>query len=532
MNDISSLLEKIEDRREFIIDMATLGFGLVLLEPIVKSAILMDASKDDNIARSLNDQIGKSTKTLVENFRISGQHELMQRYVGGFASFISMSMKGNSTFRYGLIERAQLICDERLKNNSLLANHHRVRAFPACLSAHILSCMEGSTDQSDRGIAATIIDHAFSIEQLEVQEILLQNMISALQLDDYAWEHFYVSNSTLENVLSYIKRRQENPLLNFGCTHAIHFLLSYRLAIKMRALSGSMDVLRRDQTKQISKSLEYIENSKDENAWLTKQWLKLLSGYYKEKKYMNSRHAIGSVPPQASELMLGWRNCINKGWEDILQIAIAGALFHLFINEKNLIGEPPWKWKQELYTETEAYVALNKSREWFNKIGIDPALLMEAIKVVPDIYRTRFSHYAKKLPHDNPISEWHATGSKVPFRELLDIPRPAKFSETAKLMRTFIGGGLTLRGFIGILKEISRLLWIRVIGPMIPPDVEVQVRPDDKEIDKKLEAEENLKPIKEIEKSYDDPQAYYDYCESDGYEQDIAIKEFEDKAKD
>ncbi len=449
-----------KNRRGFVVQglcaMAAFVLGEVLLKPISRRHALMDQERGEKLDSVLSDQNPTSIATLLSNFHAAPQADLMRRYVAGFTPVVLSCMATDADGRYAKLRAAKAAADQLYP--TVQKDRHRVAAFPAAVAAHTISLMR----DHDLQYAGETIGEAFAFPQREVQQIVSQNLVSAVTRDAYSWEHLWVSDSILEAMRDYLARRTANPLLTTDANFCVQFLCYYDLALRSRELRTTAE--RRAALRQhglIEKALHEIDVVSDEYGWLGRLWRDRIREACRYAEVLPYRDRYKQLPPQSSELILGWRNTHGTShWRDVL---VAGILNHALLqhlNRKLLEGKSRPAWFQKEYGPTEAQIVVGKTKEWFRRVAFQKEILVEALRASQGSLRETVKEILENTPPARNLDpEWDPIWSLVPFRNHLNSLAPPLAEKErnagSDLWHQRFSGGLTGTG-VFLLIDLAR----------------------------------------------------------------------------
>ena len=501
-----------ENRRRFLTFLAGIGsiiLGILLLRPLTLRRRKMEESEEEKEDQVMKDQNPTHTVDLLHNFYNSPSHELTQRYVMGFTPIVLTAAAGDADKRFAKLDEAKSLADEMY--DTIEVNRHRVRAFPACVASHLLPFCQ----DHDAIFAGEILAEAFYFPQREIQEIVPQNLTSAITRDHYSWSHYWVPDKVLEAMLDYLSRRPSNPLFSAGSNITIQFLTYYHLSINNREVSGVLSETRKRHNKMIERAFDLVRNAKDEYSWFVKQWFHVIQQSCQTVSKTSRTYKL--LPPQSSELVLGWKNCSTMAqWSQVLPCAILNnaLLFHL--NKEIVEGRGNPKWFQEDYGEAEAAVAMNKSVDWFKNLGLSETLFQAAISQSNDPLRTTLTQLATQTVNKGqPSPEWDPVYSLVPFRNKINPIEPPLDDlgkDWESLLQEIFGGYLVIRGGEGLYK-VALQYW-KSVAQHTPKQIEKEVRPTSGLFEKEMTRRDVVKIIPAIEKLTQGETKEYDHLVS------------------
>ncbi len=465
------------ERREFLRAMGGVGsvvVGTLLLGPVSNRHARMDPTRGDRLDAVLSDQNPTSIRALLGSFHEASQPDLMRRYVAGFTPIILASMASDPEGRYQRLCEVKRVADKLYP--TVERDRHRVFVFPSAAAVHAMSFMR----DHDLRYAAELIVEAFGFSQREVQEIISQNLVSALTRDNHSWENLWVPDDALESMRSYLARRIENPLLATGSNICVQFLAYYDLALNSRDLRtrGERETVSR-QHALIEKTLLEIDSAQDEYGWLGKLWRSRILDVCRHARQFPPEERYSRLPPQGSELILGWRNTHGvQSWRDVL---VAGILNHALLrhlNQQLVEGKGSPSWFQKEYGLPEAKVALGKSDEWFRRVGFTKELFSDAFDLAQGPLKETMKELGEKAPEARGADpEWDPIWSLVPFRGRLNplsppMP-PGKSTPGVDFWAEIFGRGLVGVG-LALIIDVA-LSYFRSVLERTPKEIAGQI---------------------------------------------------------
>ena len=469
----------------------TLGTAAIGSWSLRKS--MMSGSNDIIRDAVLNSQYSANPTRLLKEFHAAEPKDLFRRYSIGFTSVVLASEASNENWRKALIS------DVQENSNKMYFeaedNRHRIKAFPAALFSHILPTCT-STELSE---AIEPITETYSWPQREVQEIVSQNLVSSIICDLYSWENYWVTNLLLDELAEYILvRRVSNPLLITGSSIAIQFLCYYKLALKVRKASKHQRITIEKQLSKIQKIFHSIAYEKDEYSWILRDWLNELesicTNVFKRKSYDNY---FSELPPQATELIMGWRHFSkpNHPWFKLVAQAIRINSLLPYFNKLLTTGKANEKMLnvlcQKEYGLPEAEVAKAKSHTFYSEMAISETLFKQSIVGCEEGVKDNLVQIAKSTSTKKRTIENHPDWSLVPFTKYQNpIPHNIRTlgPDWIELLAIALTGTFTSK-FIEEIFALAELQW-NPIKERTPKDVEAIARPTKEKIEEALENSE------------------------------------------
>ncbi|NER23152.1 MAG: hypothetical protein F6J96_21115 [Symploca sp. SIO1C2] len=473
-------------RRKFLTlaSVSALITGGVLIEPMERRSEKMRNAKGSRLDLVLKDQNPTSLRELISHFHKANTPDLMQRYVMGFTPIVIAASAEDPDSRYSRLKEAKTLCDEMYINADV--NRHRIKAVPACLSAHLIPFME----EYDLMYAGDLIVEAMGFPQREIQEMVSQNLTSTLIKDEYSWNHFWVPDKVIDSMAFHLSRRYSNPTLCPSANLIIQFIKYYQISLYSRNLSQSLAKTRKRQNELIEKIFKEIKEAKNEYSWFCIQWLDALQevGKYAQKSSKGIRYK--ALPPQTSELILGWRNCYQKNdWNTTIASGIINSVLLLKLTKDLIHGRGNTDWYQQEYGTQEANLTIEKLEESFQQLSFHTSIFTEALKRTEGSTQSTLQEIARNTAGKEKYSiEWHNTLSLVPFRDHINpLEPPVKASDTELdyLWHLVSGTASLTGGLLGLIISISEEYWNK-IASRTPREIEKHARPTPNELEGKI----------------------------------------------
>ncbi len=488
----------------------------------------MEGLQEVKVDQVLKDQNPTSMQELLSNFHGADLAALMRRYVMGFTPIILSSMATDTDGRLSKLRKTKGLSDGMY--GTVKIDRHRVKAFPACVASHLLPSMK----DDDLLYAGELIGEAMEFPQREIQEIVPQNLISVLTRDQYSWNNMWVTDRVLESMLSYLSRRTTNPLLCTGSNLTIQFLLYYRLSLASRQLGPTLAEARKRQDAMIEKAIAEIASATDTYSWFVKQWLKVVEDCCKYVMRTSPTKLYKALPPQSSELVLGWKNCYtDRLWFPVLASAILNNALLVHLNREIVADRGKPSWLQREYGKEEAAVALGKGEQWFRNLAFHDTIFEEALKRTEEPLKATLKGLAENTAHrSTPSEEWHPDWSLVPFRDSTNPLEPylKKFGENPQRYLTdLFGEDLLLIAYRGLVK-LTMDYWTP-IAKHTPAEVEEAARPDSETLEAELSAKEVLKVLLAHQDLVEGNASAYDDLAEGGVESAVRTNEEEKRMK-
>lgn len=227
-------------------------------------------------------EIGKPDE-IVSSFDTAGTPALMAAY----SVFYPVFMKKFGTNSVYEIERS-------IKNyTKKKENEHRLIALPAATAAHCLN----RNDDNKRSEMCSIISRTLKKTDREVLEISLQNLVCATCPNIDSVRFFAVDEQIFTSIESIIDQAQNRSMFLSPLGICTEFLLnSYALA-KMNPNSTEKYL------NEHRKLFDKISNSKMRYSWIPARMIKVHLKTFRADATNNM-----SLPPQSSEVLMGWGN--------------------------------------------------------------------------------------------------------------------------------------------------------------------------------------------------------------------------------
>lgn len=445
-----------------------------------RRSMMMNNRQEIVIDAVLSAQFSADPLQLLRNFQTAESQDLLRSYVIGFTSLVLAAEAADPDGRHRTLKETEDLAEKEYRTAT--SNRHRAKAFPAVAAAHILP----TARDHDLSLANDLIVQALVWPQREIQEIVCQNLVCSLTRDDHAWAEFLVADIVLDTLGEYVlSRRLSNPLINTGACIALQFLTYYDLALDIRVVPGVATKTVTRQRDLIGQIFRHVHNANDPYAWLVRSWLselQTLSGRAAHRG--NPAEAFRQLPPQATELVMGWRHCATTNHEWFNSLALAVTLQALLLHFNSLIVADKADDRvlksliQQDYGLKEAEVAKIKLERWFKDMRLSNAVFGKAMQHCEQDLGTTLQQLERETAADVESSETHPEWSLVPFRDfqnpVLHIPARPSEDKVDRLLTALISGsvGVLLRE----LFDLAEIYW-QPSRDRTPPDIDRQVQP-------------------------------------------------------
>lgn len=257
------------------------------------------------------------------------------------------------------------------------ANQHRADALPAVAAAHRLSYL---SDEYDIERTAQFIIDALDDPRREVREIVLQNLITGTAPNFDRNKHFKVTTPILSKVIDILLAGAEDVRMFQPSLLALEFLLNARVLYRT-ALN------KYDQTSIVQAAIDKAKEVYADISWLH---LKLIDTH--EATFNEATTRPESLPPQATEALIGWRTDRMRSARDYSSVLAFARIELLRTCEYTAIGKMD---ATEAMTANEASVAIPKILDFIDMFEIAPLVTNSSFEPYLAEKAPDFLHYLK-----------------------------------------------------------------------------------------------------------------------------------------
>jgi hypothetical protein len=250
---------------------------------------------------------------------------------------------------------------EKLKYSK---DHHRLDALPALTAAHFLRVTK---DDSNRHKLCSEISSALTDPRREVQEIVLQNLITAVSPNIDSVRFLTFDSQVLNSINALLLTAEQNPKLFTPIALAAEFLLNSQALLQARHAPPS-------SLAPYKKLLNKICASRAPHFWLVGRTIEI-----HQKTFVANPHNIKSLPPQSSEALMGWKFLYDTSGAYLNQLALTRARL-LYIIWETTSGKLP---SDDVMNAIQAQRALPKVIDFFRSFQLLPLITPEIVEAMP-----------------------------------------------------------------------------------------------------------------------------------------------------
>ena len=207
-------------------------------------------------------------------------------------------------------------------------NPHRLDALPAIAASHVLSLRPHEED-IEKQLAAEIIN-GLRDSRREVQEIVLQNLISSISVD-YNTTNIRIPVEILQEIDAVIDRTKSTPKLIFPLCISVQYLLTLRSVLTL--MSSSFEYALDHIDKSLAKLHSTSTQKLPEHFWFAQRLVELWHHLPRPKL---------SVPaplmPQQSEALMAWNKLSMLFDKRILEHFALIRTFNLYNTVRTVEG--------------------------------------------------------------------------------------------------------------------------------------------------------------------------------------------------
>jgi hypothetical protein len=229
----------------------------------------------------------KSPKDVVCAFQKAQSGSLFASYAVFFPVFIASHDENAPS----LLHRA---ADKQLRSDA--TNAHRLEALPAVAASHVLALRPHEEDV-EKKLAAEIVN-ALRDSRREVQEIVLQNLLSSISVD-YNTKYIRVPIEILQEVDAVIERAKSTPKLIFPLCISVQYLLTLRSVLAL--MSSKFNYALNHIDKTLSKLQSISTQKLPEYFWFANRLIELWRRLPKPNLCVPT-----PLVPQQSEALMAW----------------------------------------------------------------------------------------------------------------------------------------------------------------------------------------------------------------------------------
>lgn len=243
-------------------------------------------------------------------------------------------------------------------------DHHRLDALPAVTAAHFLRVTK---DDTARHKLCSEISTALTDPRREVQEIVLQNLITAVAPNIDSVRFLTFESQVLNSINALLLQAEQNPKLFTPVGLSAEFLLNAQALLRARLAS-------RLSLAPYAKLLSKICESRAPHFRLVGRTIEI-----HQKTFVANPHDTKSLPPQSSEALMGWKLLYDTSGDYLNQLALTRARL-LYIIWETTSGKLP---SDDVMNTIQAHRALPKVIDFFRSFQLLPLITPEIVEAIP-----------------------------------------------------------------------------------------------------------------------------------------------------